>query len=61
MNGEVIVCYAKCWACIMDHCPNPAEPGHPWADDEDTDGMSPEESARIMAQTCACECNRSAA
>jgi hypothetical protein len=54
----VIVCYARCWACMFDQHHDPPQP-HPWAGDEDI------EHARATGQpeptgNCACPCARAA-
>lgn len=51
---SVIVCYAKCYACMYGHCFDPPQ-AHIWADSEDI------EHARATGQEeptglCACPC-----
>lgn len=53
MTG-IIVCYARCWACMMgEHYDPPRE--HGWADDEDIDHAR-ETGQDPPTGSCACEC-----
>lgn len=60
---SVIVCYAKCWGCMLGECPDPPK-AHTWMGDEDIDHdkaverpTTPEGWAALaVSHPCACRC-----
>ena len=52
-NGQAVVTYTKCWACITMCCPGGP---HPWADREDIDHAAKTGQPDPSDQSCGCPC-----
>lgn len=52
MNG-LIVCYAKCWGCNLNHHPGG---WHSWADAEDIEAARMDGKPDPSGQKCRCHC-----
>lgn len=50
---SVIVCYTRCWACMVGECPGG---WHTWADAEDVANAEHMGHPDPRAQKCACAC-----
>lgn len=52
-NGTAIVCYSKCWPCMLGQCPGGV---HPWADTEDIEHAANTGQEDPSAGVCGCPC-----
>jgi hypothetical protein len=53
---QPIVCYARCWACMLFHCYDPPQP-HPWAGPDDVEHAAATGQPEPTGN-CACSCAR---
>lgn len=54
-RGRVILCYAKCWACMCLQCPGGE---HRWADEDDIKHAASIGKPETAEGVCGCPCAR---